>query len=134
MRNAFHEQIDSLTDAIADMCALAVRAMLGATQALLQADVVLAEGVISSHDTIMLSAARAEQAIFALLALQAPVAGDLRVVVASLKNIADAERMGVLALHVAKIVRRRHPEHALPTEVEWRFAEMGRIAVDLGSN
>lgn len=82
----------------------------------------------------MLTAARAEQDAFALLALQAPVAGDLRVVVASLKNIADAERMGVLALHVAKIARRRHPDHALPEEVNGCFAEMGRIAVDLGDD
>ena len=62
------------------------------------------------------------------------MAGDLRAVVASLKNIADAERMGALALHVAEIVRRRHPAHALPEEVTGYFAEMGRIAVDLGNN
>ena len=134
MRTVFHEQLDALTAAVAEMCALAGRAMQGATQALLQADLVLAEGVIGEHDTIMLTAARAEQDAFALLALQAPVAGDLRVVVASLKNIADAERMGVLALHVAKIARRRHPAHALPGEVNGCFAEMGRIAVDLGDD
>jgi phosphate transport system protein len=48
-------------------------------------------------------------------------------------EIANAERMGGLALHVAKIARRRHPEHALP-EGERYFAEMGRIAVDLGNS
>jgi phosphate transport system protein len=133
MRTVFHEQLDALTAAIAQMCALAGRAMQGATQALLQADVVLAEGVIGDHDKIMLNAARAEQDAFTLLALQAPVAGDLRVVVASLKNVADAERMGVLALHVAKIARRRHPAHAIPEEVNSYFADMGRIAVDLGN-
>ena len=69
---------------------------------------------------------------FALLALQAPVAGDLRLVFGSFQNVADAERMGALALHVAKIARRRHPHHVLPDEVTGFFAEMGRIAVDLG--
>jgi ABC-type multidrug transport system ATPase subunit len=54
----------------------------------------------------MLHAAHAEQDALTLLAFQAPVAGDLRGVVASLKNVADAERMCALALHVAKIVRR----------------------------
>jgi phosphate transport system protein len=134
MRTAFHQQLDALTAAIADMCALAGQAMQDATQALLQANLVLAEGVIGEHDKIMLTAAHAEQDAFTLLALQAPVAGDLRAVVASLKNVADAERMGALALHVAKIARRRHPAHALPEEVNAYFAEMGCIAVDLGNN
>ncbi len=42
--------------------------------------------------------------------------------------------MGALALHVAKIARRRHPRHALPEEVNGYFAEMGRIAVELGNS
>ena len=134
MRTAFDQQLDALTAAIAEMCALAGRAMRDATQALLQADAALAERVIDEHDKIMLNGARAEQDAFALLALQVLVAGDLRAVVASLKNVADAERMGVLALHVAQIVRRCHPAHALPEEVNGYFAEMGRIAVDLGNN
>jgi phosphate transport system protein len=133
MRTGFHAQLDALTTAIAEMCALAGRAMQGATQALLHADLMLAEAVISEHDNIVLNTARAEGDAFALLALQAPVAGDLRAVVTSLQNIADANRMGALALHVAKIARRRHPDHALPEEVNGYFAEMARIAVDLGN-
>ena len=42
--------------------------------------------------------------------------------------------MGVLALHVAEIARRRHPHPALPDEVQGYFAEMGRIAHDLAGN
>ena len=42
-------------------------------------------------------------------ALQAPVAGDLRAIVSALQIAADLDRMGALALHVAKIARRRHP-------------------------
>ena len=77
---------------------------------------------------------KAEEAAFILLALQAPVAGDLRMVVGSLQNVADAERMGGLAVHVAKLARRRHPDPVLPEEVHGYFAEMGRIAVDLGNS
>jgi phosphate transport system protein len=133
MRIAFHQQLDALIAAIAEMCALAGLAMQDATQALLHA-AALAERVIADRDEIMFNAARAEEDAFTLLALQAPVAGDLRAVVASLKNVADAERMGALALHLAEIVRRRHPAHALPDEVNGYFADMGRIAVDLGNN
>jgi phosphate transport system protein len=64
--------------------------------------------------------------------LQAPVAGDLRAIVSSIQIVADVDRMGALALHVAKIARRRHPQHALPEEVNGYFAEMGRVAVELG--
>ena len=48
--------------------------------------------------------------------------------------VADIDRMGALALHVAKIARRRHPQHALPEEVNGYFAEMGRVAVELGNS
>ena len=69
-----------------------------------------------------------------LLALQAPVAGDLRSIVGSIQIVADIDRMGALALHVAKIARRRHPQHALPEEVNGYFSEMGRVAVELGNS
>ena len=134
MRTAFHEQLDSLTEMLSNMCGLAGLAMDRATQALLQADLALAEEVISDHDQLAHMQTRAEEAAFALLALQAPVAGDLRLVFGSFQNVADAERMGGLALHVAKIARRRHPHHVLPDEVNGFFAEMGRIAVDLGNS
>src|ERR1700751_861087 len=134
MRTAFHEQLDSLTELLSNMCGLAGLAMDRATQALLQADMAMAEKVFTDHDELAHMQSRAEEAAFALLALQAPVAGDLRLIFGSLQNVADAERMGALALHVAKIARRRHPRHALPDEVEGYFGEMGRIAVDLGNS
>ncbi len=133
MRTAFHDKLDALTTLLGDMCGLAGEAMARATQALLQADLVLAEQVITDHDQLVRMKAEAEESAFILLALQAPVAGDLRAVVSSMQNVADAERMGGLALHVAKIARRRHPDYAVPEEVNGYFAEMGRVAVDLGS-
>lgn len=132
MRTAYHEQLADLTDQLGEMCGLAGVAMERATQALLQADLVLAEQVITDHDQIAARSLRAEEAAFVLLALQAPVAGDLRAIVSSIQIVADVDRMGALALHVAKIARRRHPQHALPEEVNGYFAEMGRVAVDLG--
>jgi phosphate transport system protein len=133
MRTAYHEQLDSLTSQLGEMCGLAGSAMERATQSLLQADLVLAEQVISDHDQIAALSVRAEEAAFVLLALQAPVAGDLRSVVGSIQIVADVDRMGALALHVAKIARRRHPQHVLPEEVNGYFAEMGRVAVELGN-
>ncbi|GAC1402780.1 MAG: phosphate signaling complex protein PhoU [Mycobacterium sp.] len=134
MRTAFHQQLDALASDVADMCGLAGTAMERATQALLQADLLLAEQVITDREALAGRARKAEENAFTLLALQAPVAGDLRAVLTSLKNIADVQRMGALALHVAKLSRRRHPAKVLPEEVDGYFTEMGRIAVDIGNS
>jgi phosphate transport system protein len=134
MRTAFHEQLDSLTETLSQMCGLADLAMERATQGLLQADLAIAEQVFADHEHLARTRTDAEEAAFLLLALQAPVAADLRIIVGSMQNVADAERMGGLALHVAKIARRRHPARTLPKEVDGYFAEMGRIAVDLGNS
>lgn len=134
VREAFHQELNDLTASIAEMCALAGKAMDRATAALLQADLALAEDVITELDRSVPKAARIEEDALRLLALQAPVAGDLRAVVSSLKNVADAQRMHALAMHVAKMVRRRHPDHAVPEDVNGYFAEMGRIAVDIGND
>jgi phosphate transport system protein len=133
MRTAYHEQLDALSTQLGEMCGMAGVAMERATQALLQADLMLAEQVITDHEQISMMSARAEESAFVLLALQAPVAGDLRAIVGSIQIVADVDRMGALALHVAKIARRRHPQHALPEEVNGYFAEMGRVAVELGN-
>src|SRR5258707_10997367 len=134
MRTAYHEQLDALTAQLGEMCGLAGAAMERATQALLQADLVLAEQVITDHERISALSVQAEESAFVLLALQAPVAGDLRSIVSAIQIVADIDRMGALALHVAKIARRRHPLHALPEEVNGYFAEMGRVAVELGNS
>jgi phosphate transport system protein len=133
MRGPFHDRLDRLTAALADMCGLAGIAMEQATHAVLQADLITAEQVISDHETLQRMKTESEEEALMLLALQAPVATDLRSIVATLQNLADAERMGGLALHVAKIARRRHPGHAVPEDVNGYFAEMGRIAVELGN-
>jgi phosphate transport system protein len=133
MRKTYHEQLSALTFDIANMCGLASEAMEHATTALLQADLTLAEQVITDHEQIAAMSAYAQEAAFMLLALQAPVAGELRAVVTSIQNTADVDRMGALALHVAMITRRRHPAHALPEVVRDYFAEMGREAVALGT-
>ena len=131
MRTVFHGRLDSQIETLSEMCGLAGLAMEQATHALLQADLNLAEKVMADHEHLANMRTAAEEAAFVLLALEAPVAADLRIVVGSMQNVADAERMGGLARHVAEIVRRRHPDHTLPAEANDCFAEMGRLAVDL---
>ncbi|MCQ4122501.1 phosphate signaling complex protein PhoU [Rhodococcus tibetensis] len=129
MRTRFAENIDSLAGELAAMCRLTVTAMREASGALLQADLGLAEHVIDVSSELDAAASRWEQRAFSLLALQAPVAHDLRFMVGGLHISADLHRMGGLAVHIAKIVRRRHPEHVVPEEVLEVFTRMGAVAV-----
>ncbi|MBV8930585.1 MAG: phosphate signaling complex protein PhoU [Mycobacteriaceae bacterium] len=134
MRTAYQEQLSDLTDRLADACGMSGRAMQRATEALLQTDLSLAETVIVGHEDIATMTGRAEERAFVLLALQAPVAGDLRAIVSSIQIAADIERMGGLAVHVAKIVRMRHPQQAVPPNVREHFAAMGETAVSLAGS
>jgi phosphate transport system protein len=66
---------------------------------------------------------------FEIIALQAPVAADLRLCIAGMQMAQTLERMGDLAQHVAVTARRAHPEPAVPADIAPVFAEMGGIAV-----
>jgi phosphate transport system protein len=134
MRSAYGAQLAALNEQLAEMCQMAGTAMARANQSLLGADLFLAEQVIGSHEEMGFAGARAEGSCFELLSLQSPIGRDLRAIVSAIQIIADLERMGALALHVAEIARRRHPRSALPEDVKGYFAEMGRIATDLGGS
>jgi phosphate transport system protein len=132
MRTAYHKQLADLTTKLGEMCGLAVAAMKRATQALLEADMDAAEQVIRDHERIVAMRAQAEKEAFALLALQQPVAGELRAIFSAIQIVADADRMGALAVHVANIARRQYPEHVLAEEVRECFADMAKVALALG--
>ena len=131
MRDVYQDQLTGLADALADMCQQTAVAMEHATHALLHADLQLAEQVIADDAGIDELRVAAEEKAFGLLALQAPVATDLRVVISAIHGAGDIERMGDLALHVAQAARRRHPQPVLPAEMAPYFAEMGRVGVAL---
>ncbi|WP_214367389.1 phosphate signaling complex protein PhoU [Pseudonocardia sp. H11422] len=131
MRDAYQDELDGLAGGLADMCGEVAAALEKATRSLLECDLQLAEEVISEDIKVDEIRAAAEEKAFALLALQAPVATDLRIVVSAIHGAGDIERMGDLALHVAQAARRRHPQPVLPDEVKPYFAEMGRVGVAL---
>lgn len=128
MRDLFHRQLDVLVLQLARMCDLTAEAMLRATMSLLDNDIRLAEQVIA--DDIVLDDARnrTEHDVQSLLALQSPVATDLRTILAVARSVEKVERMGDLAHHVALAVRRRHPQPVVPPVLHARFEQMGDIA------
>ncbi|MFE6611822.1 phosphate transport system regulatory protein PhoU [Amycolatopsis sp. WAC 01375] len=131
MREAYHVELEQLAENLASMSLQVADAMERATRALLEVDLGLAEQVISDDAKVDDARAECEEQAYALLALQAPVATDLRTVLAAIHAAESLERMGDLALHVAKAARRRHPDPVLPDEVKADFAKMGEVGVSL---
>jgi phosphate transport system protein len=128
VRDQYHEDLDGITTSLVEITRLAGSAINRATQALLDADLSAAESVITGDAAIDELYAQTERDAFDLLARQQPVASDLRVVIASLRMVADVERMGDLALHIAKVARRRYPASAIPPELQATVLEMGQVA------
>jgi phosphate transport system protein len=89
--------------------------------------------VIEADDEIDSINSEIELSTTELIALQQPVATDLRMVVASMRISTTLERMGDLAQHVAKTARMRYPDKAVPPELEPSFREMAQIAERMGA-
>ncbi len=128
MRDSYHVELSEITALLVDMTQLVSGAMRRASSALLDADLALAETVIDGDETVDAVYHDIEKRCFELLARQQPVASDLRVIVTSLRMVADLERSGDLALHIAKQARRRYPDSAVPAELRDTILEMAQVA------
>lgn len=128
MRDSYREQLDDILADLAQMAQEVSTAVRSATTALLEADIHLAEQVIGNDQRIDNTQSDIETRAFDLLALQSPVAGELRIVVATLRMVTELERMGDLAAHIAKIARLRYPESAVPDALRPSFVRMGDVA------
>src|SRR5215475_11818447 len=117
MRTEFHADLADVSGLLVAMAEEVRAAMRRATTALLDADAPMAEGVIAGDAAVNELHKEVEDKVYALLARQAPVASDLRLVVTALHMGSDFERMGDLAKHVAKTALRRHPTKAVPDEL-----------------
>jgi phosphate transport system protein len=131
MRDLYHGQLDTVVDDLVTMTGEVRTAVRRATESLLQADARIAEEVIGSDAAVDRQREVVEDRAFEILARQQPVAGDLRVLVAALRMVADLERMGDLAVHVAKVARLRFPECAVPAELRDNVARMGVVAEEM---
>jgi len=131
MRDIFHDELDDIGKQVIEMTKLVALAMDRATAALLDANVALADQVMQDDPRIDALRDDLNDRAFALMAQQQPVATDLRVLISTVHLSADLERMGDLALHVAKIARLRYPDSAVPPEARDVIAQMGQVAGSL---
>jgi phosphate transport system protein len=134
MRNAYQDQLVHIREELLRMAGLVRQAVTDATVALLEGDAALAEKVISNDAAIDRLREQIDDHSFEVLSLQNPVAGDLRMLVASLRMVSELERMGDLAEHIAKIARMRVPELAVPDPVIPTISRMAAVAELMISN
>lgn len=118
-------QIDITLIAMADLVGTAIR---NATDALLADDLSMAELVIAGDTQINKLNSDVEEISLLIAALQAPMATDLRLVMGSIRISSSLERMGDLAVHIAKQVRLRYPSPSIPAELSETFRKMGMAA------
>lgn len=128
MRVVYYEQMDVIESELVAITAAVREATVEATIALLETDVRRAEQVIGGEDPVDLRLDELEERILVLLATQQPVASDLRQLVAALRMTADLQRMSALAVHVAKVARRRVPEPAVPDSAQPIIVAMSQVA------
>jgi phosphate transport system protein len=99
----FHHQLDALRGDVVAMGSMVDKAIARATDALTQRDVEAARRVIAADDAINAQRWGIEDAAVHLIAMQAPMAGDLRAIVAAIHIATDLERMGDHAAGIAKL-------------------------------
>ena len=128
MRDLYYDQLDAIVDDLVAMTGSVRDAVREATEALLCAKPEAAEAVISGDRTIDLTRELLEDRALQLLATQQPVAGDLRIIVAAMRMVADLERIGDYAAHIAKVARMRMPDVAVPEPVRPTMARMAEVA------
>jgi phosphate transport system protein len=128
MRVEYDAELGDVSRVLVAMADGVREAMQRATDSLLTTDAELAQRVIAGDAVVNEHHQRVEDRVYALLARQAPVAYDLRLLFSALHIAADLERMGDLAKHVAKTGLRRHPFPAVPDEISSVIRDMADVA------
>ncbi len=121
-------RLQELNNTLVKMSELVGTAISLATRALLEDDLALAEQVMSGDAQLNGLNADVESLCFKISTLQAPIARDLRMVIGAIRMASSLERMGDLAVHIAKQVRLRYPNPSIPRGLIEIFAEMGQAA------
>jgi len=128
MRDVSPNRLETINANLVAMSELVGVAIATATTALLTDDLSLAEKVITNDEEIDQLNSEVEVLCFRVAALDAPMATDLRATMGGIRMATSLERMGDLAVHIAKQVRLRYPNPSIPAELQSTFQEMGDAA------
>ena len=106
LRSVFHENLDAVRDEIVRMCAMVTEMLPRATDAFLNNDLEAAQRLIDDDDLLDAVSVNLDTMCTQLLALQQPMATDLREIVAAIRLNPEIERSGDLVVNIAKATRR----------------------------
>lgn len=130
MRKIFEAELRGVGEDLVRMAQAVHSAIEGAGQALINRDIQAAQQVIVDDAKIDQMQRDLDERCVHILAQQAPVATDLRTVVAALRMGSTLERMGDLARHVAEVARGRYPDEAVRESIKPIFEKMVLAGID----
>ena len=125
IRKSFHHDLDVIRDDIVRLASMVTEALGKATQALLDGDLDTANEIIQGDDVLDTLALEIEERCYQLLALQQPMATDLRALVAAIRMVAEIERSGDLVSNIMKASRRMYGAEFDP-KVRGLIARLGQ--------
>ena len=130
VRIGFHEELVAAEDELLKQGALVRSQLDKVLRALSERDIDLANEVLTGDDPVDDLYIETQAKVLNLLALQAPVAKDLRLVSAILHSNVHVERMGDLCVNIAKFVLNREP-YPSDSPMLSRLDEMGARAAEM---
>ncbi len=114
-RLAYHRELDDLTAGVLRLGALASETIPRGTAMLLDGNLKSAQDLIDADDEIDNLTLALEDKCFSLIALQSPMAGELRRLMTITKVVAEIERSADLMVNVCKAARRMYGAQLSPT-------------------
>lgn len=114
VRRSFHQELDEIRDDIVRLAAMVTEFIPRGTEVLLSNDLRGAKALIEADDDIDALSLAIEDHCYQVLALQQPMASDLRAIVTAIRLVTEIERSGDLMINVAKGARRLYGAHFDP--------------------
>jgi len=136
LRKTYHEELESIRETIVRMAGVVGETIPRGTEAFLSGDLADAQRIIEDDDAIDAMSVELEERCYQLLALQQPMASDLRAITTALWMNAEIERSGDLMANIAQATRRVYGSSIGPrirgliAQMSEEAARLVRLAVD----
>jgi phosphate transport system protein len=130
LRTAFHRELEEIDRQVVQLFALVSEGLAGATDALLSGDREAAKALVERDAMIDAVYVDVEDLVQRQIALQSPMADDLRFLLSVLRIVPELERSGDLTEHIAQRAARGLTAELTP-RLRGLVEEMGRVGVDL---
>jgi len=129
MESRFHQELEQLRMMILQMAALTERALEKSIQAFLERNIQLADEVIEGDTEINMLEVNVDRQSLRLLALDQPMARDLRFIVGCMRIAVDLERVGDQAVNIAQRAQFLSSRQPLPSNPA--MEQLGEVALDM---